>query len=37
VVEVICVKGWVVWVDICEGLLLVELVTGVGVSVVGRL
>jgi hypothetical protein len=37
VVAVICVKGWVVWVDFCEGLLLVELVTGAGVVVVGRL
>ena len=33
----ICVKGWVVWGDVCEGLLFVELVTGAGVSVVGRL
>ena len=30
-------KGWVVWGDVCEGLLFVEPVTGVGVSVVGRL
>jgi hypothetical protein len=33
VVEVICVKGWVVWVDFCGGLLLVELVTGAGTAV----